>query len=423
MTSAPTVLVTDADRGSALSIIRSLGRKGWKVVAAGPEPGSIGSRSRYVSGEFTYPVPTREPDAFVACVLDVASRERVDLILPVTDEAILPLQEARDRFRTVSRLAIPEDDDALRTVLDKNRTVELAASVGVPTPRTILATSIAEARRAAQCLGWPVVLKPRSSRAFDGSGSIDSFEVSYAGSDVDLVETFRSLEGRCDVLVQEYCGGVGRGIGLLLHQGRPIAAFQHRRIHEVPVTGGASSLRESEPLDAALYAHSMRILGALRWTGLAMVEFKVGANGPRLMEVNGRVWGSLPLAVMSGVDFPALLADLCLSGPPRGAGVPQLDYRTGLRARNLALDVTWILSTLFPRRRYPFITAPSRWEGVRGALGLLNPRCRFDVQSFSDPRPGIAELPRIARHVWRKARHGAFSPPARAAAQDRSPIF
>ena len=425
MTSAATVLVTDADRGSALSIIRSLGRRGWRVIAAGPDEGSIGFRSRHAAERLTYPAPTREPDAFVECVLDAASREHVDLIFPVTDEAILPLQRARERVRAVSRLAIPEDEDALRTVLDKDRTIALASSLGVPTPRTALAASLEEASRAARRFGWPLVLKPRSSRAFDGSGAIDSFEVSYAESDGDLAEAFRSLEGRCDVLVQEYCGGVGRGIGLLLHEGAPLAAFQHRRLHEVPVTGGASSLRVSEPLDPALYAHSLRILGALRWTGLAMVEFKVGAKGPMLMEVNGRVWGSLPLAVMCGVDFPARLADLYVSGPPLGSVAPQLEYRTGVRARNLSLDVTWILSTLLSRRRrYPYVAAPSVWDGMRGVLGLLNPRCRLDVQSLSDPIPGLAEIPRIARRLWRKAwRTTSVTAAARASAWDHVPVI
>ena len=63
------------------------------------------------------------------------------------------------------------------------------------------------------------------------------------------------------------------------------------------MTGGASSYRESVALDARLLEDSVRLLQALRWTGLAMVEFKVGADGYHLMEINGRVWGSLPLAV------------------------------------------------------------------------------------------------------------------------------
>lgn len=397
----PTVLVTDSDRGSALCIIRSLGRRGWRVIAAGHDHASIGFRSRYASERLLYPVPTEDPAAFAEAVLEASSRHRVDLVIPVTDATILPLHEERNRLRAVCHVAMPEDALALGAVNDKKRTLELAASLGVPAPRCVLATSADEAREAAERLGWPVVLKPRFSRVYQNRTTIESFEVSYAASAEDLAEKLMRFEGRCDVLVQEYCTGVGRGVGLLMDHGRPLAAFQHRRLHEVPITGGASSLRESEALDPVLYAYSLRILDALQWTGLALVEFKTGA-GPKLMEVNGRVWGSLPLAVMSGVDFPALLADLHLRDGTSARAEPQLDYRVGVRARNLALDLTWILATLSSRRKYPFLRTPSPRDGLLGIIGLFHPRCRLDVQSLDDPVPGITELPEIARRLWRK---------------------
>lgn len=141
MKPAPTVLVTDADRGSALCIIRSLGARGWRVVAASEDPSSIGFRSRFVSERLVYPSPSRDPSRFVASVLEAASGRGADLIVPVTDAVILPLHEERERFRGVSRLAIPEDPEAFRAVMDKSRTLEVAASLGVPAPRSVLVTS------------------------------------------------------------------------------------------------------------------------------------------------------------------------------------------------------------------------------------------------------------------------------------------
>jgi len=173
-----------------------------------------------------------------------------------------------------------------------------------------------------------------------------------------------------------------------------LAAFQHKRLREVPVNGGASAFRESVPLDTELYRHSVRMLEALNWTGLAMVEFKVGAEGPKLMEINGRVWGSLPLAVRSGMDFPARLAELYLYGPPAEPAT-ESRYRVGVRARNLELDMVWIASVLRGKRRYPFLAMPSRREGMAALLGLLNPAYKFDILSLDDPRPGLAEIIKI----------------------------
>jgi hypothetical protein len=157
-------------------------------------------------------------------------------------------------------------------------------------------------------------------------------------------------------------------------------------------------------LDPLLYDYSVRLLGALRWTGLAMVEFKVGPHGPVLMEVNGRVWGSLPLAVMSGVDFPRLLAELYLFGPSTNGAGPQLHYRVNVRARNLALDLVWIASALSGRRGYTFLEVPGPRQGIAGLLGLLDPRCGFDLLAADDPGPAMAEIPVIVRRMWRGAR-------------------
>jgi predicted ATP-grasp superfamily ATP-dependent carboligase len=398
---SPTILVTDAGRGSALAIVRSLGRQGWRVIAGDSHPASLGFRSRYASERLLYPSPSRSPRDFVQSVIDAVNRWDVDLVIPVTDSAILPLSIERDRLKSLCQVAMPEPE-ALRMVINKRKTIELGVRLGIPAPRSVVTDSAEGARRAAEELGWPVVLKPKSSKIYRDQESIEAFEVSYANGPDELTARVARFEGRCDVLVQEYFPGGGHGIGLLMHEGRPLAAFQHRRLHEVPLSGGASSLRESVALDPVLYDHSVRLLAELKWTGLAMVEYKVGPRGARLMEVNGRVWGSLPLAVASGVDFPRLLAELYLEGPPPLEAGPQLTYRVGVRARNLDLDLIWIASALSGRQRYPFIDTPGRGEGLAGILGLIDPRCVVDNMSFDDPGVAMAEIPAAVGKLWRK---------------------
>ncbi len=397
------VLVTDAGRGSAISIIRSLGRRGWYVVAADADAHSPGFHSRYTAGRVVYPAPERNSRATVERLLRAAREHRVDLLIPVTDEVLLPVSAARDAFAGTCALALPEPD-ALAVAEDKAATVELAARLGVPIPRGCVVETADQAVDRAADLGFPVVVKPINSRVRHDDGTIESFTVSYAEDPERLAATVERLEGRCPVLLQEYCPGEGHGVELLLHRGQPLAAFQHRRLREVPVTGGASSCRESVPLDRSLFEQAVRLLAELRWTGLAMVEFKVGPGGPRLMEVNPRIWGSLPLAVRCGVDFPAGLAELILDGPP--ASAPPLlpsTYPIGVRLHNLDLEAVWILSILTGRRRYPFLATPPRRAALGVALELVRPGVGFDVQSLADPGPGLADIARIALRLARKA--------------------
>lgn len=400
--SAARVLVTDAGRGSAIAVIRSLGRAGYHVTAADHDPRSPGFRSRYAARSLVIPDPARHPAAAVEALHAEAAARRIDLIIPVSDDVLLPLSAARERFDGLCAVALP-DREALAQVVDKGATLTLARLLGVPTPRTVRVATAQEALAAAPELGWPVVLKPVASRALR-AGAIERFEVAYAGDVDELSTQMARFEGHCEVLVQEHRAGEGIGVELLVDRGRTLQAFQHRRLHEVPITGGASSLREGVAVDGELLAHAERLLGALRWSGLAMVEFRVGADGPVLMEVNGRIWGSLPLAIKSGVDFPVALAELYLGRANAGAGASAA-AAVGVRSRNLGLELVWIASVLRRRRRYPFLAVPRRRDGLLAALRLPLPRDGYDVLCRDDPGPGVAEALQVAGHLLRKLRH------------------
>jgi predicted ATP-grasp superfamily ATP-dependent carboligase len=390
------ILVTDASRGSALAIIRSLGRRGWRVVAA-DEPGpSPGLRSRYAGERLVYPPPARAPGEFTAALASAARDMGVDLIIPVTDDALVPLSHARKRFEGLCKLAIP-DAEALAVTADKLRTVELARRFDVPVPRTHLVGDADEAVAYAEKLEWPVVLKPRASRSYRNGVLRGGFRVAYAGNAEELRACMKGLEGRDDVLLQEYASGSGQGVELLLDRGHPLAAFQHERLREIPVHGGASALRRSVALAPDLYAKSVEMLSALSWTGLAMVEFKIAGGQAKLMEINGRVWGSLPLAVHSGMDFPARLADLMLGESSAADVAPETRYDLDVYSRNLELDLMWIVSVLWGRRRHPCLDPPRRREALAALFELANPRYKFDVFSLDDPAPALTEIVKIVR--------------------------
>lgn len=398
-----TVLVTDSGRGSALSIIRSLGRRGWTVIAADSDPHSLGFRSRYAHETFVYPNPDVAPHAFVEALLQRVSDGAVDLLIPVTDNVILPILPRRAEIERRCRLALPETG-ALLATMDKNKTLALAEELGVPIPATRWVHTVEEALCEAGRFGWPIVIKPQISRLYQEESGIVSFKVSYAANADELAEQVGRYEGVCPVLLQEYSRGTGYGVELLMDEGRPLAAFQHKRLREMPLTGGVSTFRESVTLDPEMYDYAVRLLGRLGWTGLAMVEFKAGGAGPKLMEINGRIWGSLPLAVHSGMDFPLRLAEYYLCGADRTAAEPVLDYAVGVRSRNLELDIGWMLTVLYGKQRTAFSAMPSRREAAAAFLGLFNPRFRYDVLSLADPQPGLMEIGKIARKLYRKGR-------------------
>jgi len=178
------------------------------------------------------------------------------------------------------------------------------------------------------------------------------------------------------------------GVSALCDQGRVVAWCAHERLRDVRPTGSGSSLRRSTPLDPRLQIPAERLLNHLRWHGPAMVEFRDDdPRDPWLMEVNGRFWGSLQLAVASGVDLPTQWVRILSGGPaPSGDG-----YRSGVTLRWLGGDVKRFLHILRgPPAGYPG-PFPTVRQGIRELLGPQPPTTRLEVWDARDPWPAVAE--------------------------------
>jgi predicted ATP-grasp superfamily ATP-dependent carboligase len=191
--------------------------------------------------------------------------------------------------------------------------------------------------------------------------------------------------------VQERVVGPGIGVFLLRWEGTIRARFSHRRLREKPPSGGVSVYRESYLPPRELIARSEALLERLGWEGVAMIEYKVdSATGtPRLMEINGRFWGSLQLAVDAGVDFPRMLADLALGRDPG----PPPAWRAGVRSRWWWGDVDQLLARLRRSRAELALPpdAPGRLRALLQFLRVWWPGDRAEVCRLGDPRPFLRE--------------------------------
>ncbi|WP_201170848.1 ATP-grasp domain-containing protein [Halorhodospira halophila] len=384
-------LVLDGEEQSTLAIVRSLGRQGIAVTVGAADPAAISRCSRYAAAFFAYPDPLADPDGFLETLAEHVAHSRYELVIPVTELTTHPMARHRSLFTPFTRLALPEDA-ALETATDKAQTIALAQELGIPTPRTVTVTNAQELADCADAMHLPCVLKPVRSIAENGGGERTKMSVTYAYRRSELLELGERLLQRAPVLIQEHCAGQGVGIELLVDHGEVVHAFQHQRLHEVPLTGGGSSLRRSEAPEPELLERAQQLVRALGWHGVVMVEFKRdGAAGtPYLMEVNGRFWGSLPLAVAAGADFPWLLYQLLV----HGRRPPPFTARPGHIGRKLQPDCYWYLLALSRHDPSPLIRWPSRGEIARSALLFLHPHHHIDAFYWRDPRPAAVDLGR-----------------------------
>jgi predicted ATP-grasp superfamily ATP-dependent carboligase len=358
------ILVTDGDNRATLAIVRSLGQKGHHVVVGERRTPSLAQASCHCAGRVVYPDPFTNEIGFTNQLLQEIADRQIDVLLPVADVTTALVAHRREDFERVCRLPLA-DEIAIGRAADKVDVVKLASTLGVPVPHSVFVEHAGEAVALAPSFSYPVVIKPRRSRVRTDAGW-RSCSVTYASNAEELVRRVHGWPAEAyPLILQERIHGGGVGVFLCMDRGEPVAVFSHRRLREKPPSGGVSVLCESVEARPDTTAHAIRLLRELGWQGIAMVEFKMDERDgiPKLMEINGRFWGSLQLAIDAGVDFPSILLDTCVSGS-RGTAPA---YRVGVRSRWLWGDFDALLLHLFGRQP---VTAVSTGK-VRHALQFM----------------------------------------------------
>lgn len=299
------ILVLDGNQRASLAAVRSLGSRGLWVAVAESTTISMAGSSRYCSKMATYPDPLRFPRRFFEEMLKLISELDISFLLPITEATTYVLLQYRNELPDHVTLPLPAND-AVEQLANKNELFEFAAAHGVPIPATIFCQNAEEGHKALEQIDrFPVVLKPFKSKILENEGIV-STRVLVAESAEQAASLLSSHEFfSYPFTIQSFIEGTGQGVFALFNHGQPVCYFSHRRLREKPPGGGVSVLSESAPLDHDLKTSAERLLRSVGWHGVAMVEFRVSADGTGyLMEVNPRFWGSLQLAIDSGIDFP-----------------------------------------------------------------------------------------------------------------------
>jgi len=383
------VLVLDGNENQSLAAVRSLAAAGHDVYVGADSSWSKAGCSRYSKGSFTYTPPQVAVDEFVDRIVSEVKGHDGTLVLPMTERTTMPLSERRAEILAAGGLMVLPPHEVVLQAFDKRRTTELAKSLGVEVPATTVISNHLEAEEFVQTASFPAVLKPRSSEEVLADGRVMSAGAPrYAKDRAEFMAACDEMFKRSSaLLVQEFIEGRGVGYFALMQYGELRAEFAHRRIRDVRPTGSGSALRESVSPDSRVRDASLKILHALSWHGVAMVEFRQRDDGtPVFLEVNGRFWNSLALAIHAGVDFPALVAEIA-----QGKEVELVDqYRQNVRCRWFLGDFRHLLEVVRG--------APAGYPGkfpsrLRTLIQFFTPvkGTYHDNFSLRDPLPEFAD--------------------------------
>lgn len=382
-----TVIVTDGEQRAALAVVRSLGAGGYRCIVTSSSRACIAGGSRFVTRTVTVPNALERPSEFADAIVALVAAEHAAVVLPIAEQSLLAILPVRARL---SPAIVPFPDlDEFSALTDKERLLEEASKLGIAIPAQKIVRDVESvASTDLSGLRYPIVLKPARSVS-ERAGVRATFSVTYACDASELQRKIRVLPPAAfPLLLQQRVVGPGTGIFLLLWDGKLKAQFAHQRLSEKPPSGGVSVYSESISIDEGLRDRSRALLDRFGWRGVAMVEYKRdSATGqPYLMEVNGRFWGSLQLAIDSGVDFPRILV-ACALGEYRQ---PMPAYRVGVRSRWWWGQIDHLVGRV--RRSRTTNPLPPDTRSTRRALGdlLLGPLRRKDYEEvlrWTDPAP------------------------------------
>jgi len=322
-------IVTDGLWRKSISVIRALGKARYHICVIGDSYLTTGFWSRYTCKRFISTCASDDPDAFGRGLFTLLSSygKIKPIIFPMEDASLIWCSAHRQELEKKAYILLPPED-SLTLAENKLNTLKFAIAQGFSCPATFFPESINEYHQVlTETVFDDVVLKP-----YTGSGSRGIVYLKK-GECFDIEKYLERYKG---AVIQERLDTSGDAFGvsvLMNSKSQPVAHFIHKRLEQFPNSGGPSTQRISIR-DDALLQESVRLLKLLHWTGIAMVEWKMNikTGTPVLMEINPRFWGSLELAVRSGVNFPVLYAKLAQGKQIR----EQTEYAYGIRC-------TWLL--------------------------------------------------------------------------------
>ena len=375
------VFITDGHWRKSLAAVRALGRKGIGVTVGESTRLATAAFSRYCHQAVVYPSPLLRPTEFVDYLRKELSRHAYQMLLPMEDETMDLISKHYSEFSSLTYVPVVSFDK-LDFARRKDKVLQLAESNGIPIPKTWFIEDITQLNELKDTLPYPLVIKPRMS-----SGAVG---IAYPKNPGELMSQYMSVHRRFPYpMIQELIPHEGPGYGasfLFDERGNVKASFVHKRLREYPVTGGASTLRESARYDD-IRDMALTLLKKLDWFGVAMVEFKLDSRDgiPKLMEINPRFWGSLHLAVEAGVNFPYLLYRMS-----RGEKFKPVEhYETGKQCR-------WML----PGDILHFIKNPRRASLMPEYFHFWNKNTAYDILSLKDPMPVLGRVLTLATLLY-----------------------
>jgi predicted ATP-grasp superfamily ATP-dependent carboligase len=363
------VLVLGGEQWKTLSIVRSLGKKDIDVDVVSKHKLALCFYSKYCKRKYIL-----SEKSWLKKLLKILKIIKYDLIIPAGEEESIVLSKIKNL-----PVVLPPAK-SLEIVANKILTIKLMKKIGIPLPKTYIVKNLKDLDKIKERIRYPVIIRPSYFKYHSRPRYIFSKE--------NFLEEYLQYHKKSPFpFVQEVVIGDTYGFFALCKNGKILQYFAHKRIIEQDPKGAGSAVCVSSSIHPKMKKYSEKILKKLKWNGVAMIEYKKDEKDGefKLIEINGRFWGSLPLAIYAGVDFPYQLYCLAV-----GEKFKKVRKWRRVCAGHLLGIMIYLFRVLKGKPKDWSLYYPNFWEAIKKIASLRN--CKPYVFDFQDPLPFFIEF-------------------------------
>jgi predicted ATP-grasp superfamily ATP-dependent carboligase len=321
------VVITDAEQRSVLAAARGLAGAGYEVTVLGTAPRQLTMWSRACHRSRLVADPRVDCDGFRRDLGALLEQRHYDIVIPGTEQSLLVLAGMSPHELHGARHGIG-NATAMDRVLDRRMLGAVADAVGLASPATVVCETHEDATAAARWFDHRVVIKPVMSVHAAGGG------LRWRKSAMaDGPRAFRhAIDGfALPVLVQRHMPHRAvLSFSGVAHRGELYAGCLSRYQRSWPPQGGVAAFAETVLASSTLVERVTALVSQMGVNGIFEVEMLEpgGGRAPAAIDLNPRVFGTLPLPIAAGANLPATWCRVLLGDRPAFAwAAPNVRFR------------------------------------------------------------------------------------------------
>lgn len=281
------ILLTGAGGAAAISVWKALVSE-HAIFMADMDPCAAGLY--VVPPERRFIIPAGNSADFVPVLLHYCVQNGIDVLIPTVDSELLPLAQNAELFTQQGTILPISPACTLSLCRDKYQLLQFCQDTGLAPAFTLL-------KQDTSC-SFPCFAKPRV-----GAGSRGALTICCP-------EELQHLPHDGSYLIQELLSGEEYSVDVYLSsQGHALAAVPRLRLK---IDSGIAVACQTK-INTELSTMALKIAKKVGIVYVANIQFKADAEGQfKLLEINPRFPGTLPLTTAAGIDIPQLMIkDIC----------------------------------------------------------------------------------------------------------------